>query len=153
MATSGRQWEAHSRFYVWLKAKYFCSVTVQQEKQDFKQRFLKKKFIPLQATKSVLIFWGKPVKSKVFSLWKTKTNTHNILCTKEIVHVERITMEETVQNFQTRITDHNRCHKLSEMESGSWADCWKSGINLATPIYGDKPRSKLDDDFSNFSVS
>ena len=35
-------------------------------------------------------------------------------------------------------------HELSEMESGSWRNCWQSGINLATPIYGDKPGSKLD---------
>ena len=27
-------------------------------------------------------------------------------------------------------------HKLSEMESGSWRDCYQSGVNLATPIYG-----------------
>ena len=33
------------------------------------------------------------------------------------------------------------CLESSEMESGSW-----SGVNLVTPIYGDKPGSKLDDD-------
>ena len=32
------------------------------------------------------------------------------------------------------------------MESGSWRDCCKSGVNPATPNYGDKPGSKLDDD-------
>ena len=37
------------------------------------------------------------------------------------------------------------CHELSEMENGSYRDCCYSGVNLATPIYGDKPRSKLDD--------
>ena len=36
------------------------------------------------------------------------------------------------------------CHELSEMESGSWRDCYQSGVNPATPVYGDKPRSKLD---------
>ena len=36
------------------------------------------------------------------------------------------------------------CHELSEMDSGSWRDCYKSGINPAIPVYGDKPRSKLD---------
>ena len=35
------------------------------------------------------------------------------------------------------------CHKSSEMESGSWRDCCQSGVNLATPIYGDKPGSKI----------
>ena len=34
--------------------------------------------------------------------------------------------------------------ELSEMESGSWRDCCQSGVNLATPIYRDKPRSKLE---------
>ena len=36
------------------------------------------------------------------------------------------------------------CLELSEMESGSWRDCCQSEVNLAIPIYGDKPRSKLD---------
>ena len=34
--------------------------------------------------------------------------------------------------------------ELSKMESGSWRDCCQSGVNPATPIYGDKPRSKLE---------
>ena len=34
--------------------------------------------------------------------------------------------------------------ELSEMESGSWRDCGKRRVNLATPIYRDKPGSKLD---------
>ena len=38
------------------------------------------------------------------------------------------------------------CLESSKMESGSWRDCCWSGVNLATPIYRDKPRSKLDDD-------
>ena len=38
------------------------------------------------------------------------------------------------------------CHELREMESGSWTSCCQSGVNLATPIYGDKPGSKLGDD-------
>ena len=32
----------------------------------------------------------------------------------------------------------------SEMESGSWRDCYQSGINPAIPIYRDKPTSKLE---------
>ena len=36
------------------------------------------------------------------------------------------------------------CHESSEMESGSQKDCCSSGVNLATPFYGDKPGSKLD---------
>ena len=36
------------------------------------------------------------------------------------------------------------CHELSKMESGSWRDCCQSGVNLATPVYEDKPGSKLD---------
>ena len=36
------------------------------------------------------------------------------------------------------------CHESSEMVSGSWRDCWQSGVNTATPVYGDKPGSKLD---------
>ena len=38
------------------------------------------------------------------------------------------------------------CLESNEMESGSWRDCCQSGVNLATPIYWDKPGSKLDDD-------
>ena len=34
-------------------------------------------------------------------------------------------------------------HESREMESGSWKDCCQSGVNPATPIYGDKPGSKL----------
>ena len=36
------------------------------------------------------------------------------------------------------------CIESSKMESGSWRDCCQSGVNLVTPIYGDKPRSKLE---------
>ena len=35
---------------------------------------------------------------------------------------------------------------LKTMESGSWRDYCQSGVNPTTPIYGDKPGSKLDDD-------
>ena len=31
------------------------------------------------------------------------------------------------------------CHGLSEMESGSLADCYQSVVDLATSFYGDKP--------------
>ena len=31
------------------------------------------------------------------------------------------------------------CHESSEMESGSWRDYSESGVNMATPNYGDKP--------------
>ena len=37
------------------------------------------------------------------------------------------------------------CLKSSEMESGSWRDCCQSGVHPATPVYRDKPGSKLDD--------
>ena len=33
---------------------------------------------------------------------------------------------------------------MSKMESGSWRDCCQSGVNLATPVYEDKPGSKLE---------
>ena len=33
------------------------------------------------------------------------------------------------------------CLELSKMESGSWRDCCKSGVNPATPVYRDKPGS------------
>ena len=33
------------------------------------------------------------------------------------------------------------CYESSEMESGSWRDCCQSGVDQATPIYEDKPRS------------
>ena len=36
------------------------------------------------------------------------------------------------------------CIESSKMESGSWRDCCKSGVNLATPVYRDKPGSKLE---------
>ena len=29
-----------------------------------------------------------------------------------------------------------RCHESSEMESGSWRDCFHSGVNPATPVCG-----------------
>ena len=32
------------------------------------------------------------------------------------------------------------------MESGSGRDCWQSGVNPATLLYGDKTGSKLDDE-------
>ena len=38
------------------------------------------------------------------------------------------------------------CLESSEMKSGSWRDCCQRGVNPATPIYGDKPGSKFDDD-------
>ena len=44
------------------------------------------------------------------------------------------------------------CLESSEMESGSWRDCCESGVNQATPIYGDKPRSKLDCCYTNLSA-
>ena len=37
----------------------------------------------------------------------------------------------------------NGCQELNEMESGSWTDCCQSGVNPATPVYRDKPRSKI----------
>ena len=36
------------------------------------------------------------------------------------------------------------CKESREMESGSWRDCCQSGVNPATPIYRDKPGSKLE---------
>ena len=36
------------------------------------------------------------------------------------------------------------CIESSEMESGSWKGCCLSGVNPATPVYGDKAGSKLD---------
>ena len=36
------------------------------------------------------------------------------------------------------------CHESSEMDSGSWTDCCQKGVNPTTPVYYDKPRSKLD---------
>ena len=36
------------------------------------------------------------------------------------------------------------CIESSEMESGSWRDCCQSGVNPTTPVYGDKPGSKLE---------
>ena len=36
------------------------------------------------------------------------------------------------------------CIESSEMESGSWRNCCQSGVNPATPVYGDKPGSKLE---------
>ena len=36
------------------------------------------------------------------------------------------------------------CLESSKMESGSWRDCCQSGVNPATPVYGDKPKTKLD---------
>ena len=36
------------------------------------------------------------------------------------------------------------CHEFSKMESGVGEIAVRVGVNPATPIYGDKPRSKLD---------
>ena len=33
---------------------------------------------------------------------------------------------------------------MSKMESGSWRDCFQSGVNPATPVYENKPGSKLE---------
>ena len=35
------------------------------------------------------------------------------------------------------------CLESSKMENGSWRDCYYSGVNLATPVYGDKTRIKI----------
>ena len=40
--------------------------------------------------------------------------------------------------------EEERCMESSETESGSWRDWCQSGVNPATPIYRDKPRSKLE---------
>ena len=37
-------------------------------------------------------------------------------------------------------------HESSKMERGSWRNCCQSGVNPTTPIYWDKPGSKLDND-------
>ena len=44
------------------------------------------------------------------------------------------------------------CHESSKMESGSWRDCWQSGVNLATPVYGINPDQNWidDDDWSHW---
>ena len=36
------------------------------------------------------------------------------------------------------------CLESREMESGSSRDCCWGWVNPAAPVYGDKPRSKLD---------
>ena len=36
------------------------------------------------------------------------------------------------------------CFESSKMESGSWRDCYQSGVDPATLVYRDKPGSKLD---------
>ena len=40
--------------------------------------------------------------------------------------------------------EEGECIKSSKMESGRWRDCCQSGVNPATPVYGDKPGSELD---------
>ena len=40
--------------------------------------------------------------------------------------------------------EEGECIELSEMESGIWRDCCQGGVNPATPVYGDKPGSKLE---------
>ena len=45
---------------------------------------------------------------------------------------------------RARVFRGKGCHESSKMESGSWRDCCQIGIDLTTPIYGDKPGSKLD---------
>ena len=45
------------------------------------------------------------------------------------------------------------CIESSDMESGSWRDCCQSGINPATPVYGDKPGSKLELNGAIFACS
>ena len=67
-------------------------------------------------------------------------------------HVLRKALEFEVKQEEARTTKKDvedasgegGCHESSEMESGSWRDCCWSGVNPATPIYGDKPGSKLD---------
>ena len=56
-------------------------------------------------------------------------------------------VEDTRGGEQDCWFGEGECHESSEMESGSWRDCWQSGVNPATPVYRDyKPGSKLDDD-------
>ena len=43
--------------------------------------------------------------------------------------------------------------ETSVMESGSWRDCCQSGVSSATPVYGDKPGSKLGDDDNDDEIS
>ena len=34
--------------------------------------------------------------------------------------------------------------KEDALNQERWRDCWQSGVNPATPVYGDKTGSKLD---------
>ena len=54
--------------------------------------------------------------------------------------------DESGEGEQEGWFGERRCLESSEMESASWRDCYQSGVNPATPVYGDKPGSKLDDD-------
>ena len=44
---------------------------------------------------------------------------------------------------QERWIEEGGCIELSKMESGCWRDCCQSGVNPATPIYGEKPGFKI----------
>ena len=68
---------------------------------------------------------------------------------RKALEFEARTTEEDMENAsgkgeQECWFEEGRYIESSEMESGSWRDCCQSGVNLATPIYGDKPRSKLE---------
>ena len=51
---------------------------------------------------------------------------------------------EGEQEWQECWFGEGECLESSEMEIGSWRDCRQSGVNPATPVYRDKPGSKLD---------
>ena len=62
---------------------------------------------------------------------------------------EARTTKEDVEDASGEREEESRfgekgCHESSEMESGSYKNCWQSGVNPATLVYGDKPGSKLD---------
>ena len=59
------------------------------------------------------------------------------------MQVEKMSGDASGEGEQECWFGEKGCHESSEMESGSWRDCYQSGVNLAIPIYWDKPGSKL----------
>ena len=56
----------------------------------------------------------------------------------------KLQVEREREREQECWIEEGGCNESSKIESGSRRDCWQSGVNPATLVYGDKPGSKLE---------
>ena len=53
------------------------------------------------------------------------------------------------KTWKTQVEKESKSAGLEKEDAWNrarWRDCCQSGVNLVTPVYMEKPRSKLDDD-------